>query len=336
MNHQKRFLEKHGWSITDTVGQDSSIRRYFRVSKADKTAILMETVPDHSSHATPGHSIKDFIKIDEWLKGAGLNAPDIYEVDQEGGYLLLEDFGNICFKEAVFLGPDPNAIYDLAASVLEALSAANCLLDLPAYYESHVHRRHRRVVDWYLPFVRGRKNEDALVEDYRSVWQGIENSLPACPQGFLHIDFHAENLMWLPERDGLQRCGILDFQGAMRGPAPYDLANLLEDARTDVPPELRARILSRFDLDVQNWTRILATQFHCRVIGQFIKQAALDGNSSYLKHIPRLQNYLREGIEHPVLKPLKTWFAEQGVNFKEELNFDALASLQDLIAPEAQ
>ena len=131
--------------------------------------------------------------------------------------------------------------------------------------------------------------------------------------------------MWLPDESGLKHCGILDFQGAMKGPIPYDLANLLEDARNDVPLELRNRILSRFDEDLQNWYRVLATQFHCRVIGQFIKQAVHDNNPSYLPHIPRLEGYLREGLKHPVLAPLKTFFDDLDVDFSGLGDLNTLA-----------
>ena len=328
------FLESSGWVKGQPVGQDSSIRRYFRASKGGQTAILMETVPDSSPYATPGHSITDFIKVSKWLNEIGLKAPEIYDADIENGYLLLEDFGEVCFKRMMQSADRSKAAYVLAARVLEHLTNAECPLELPNYYESHVHRRHRRVVDWYMPFIRGIKNEDGLVEDYRAVWQKIEQSVPTPRQSFLHIDFHAENLMWLPNETGVKRCGILDFQGAMIGPAPYDLANLLEDARNDVPENIRARILSRFDEETLAQYRILATQFHCRVIGQFIKQAAIDDNQSYLPHIPRLQNYLHEGLKHPVLAPLQKWFKEQGITFDEKLDFSALETLAS-IASEA-
>ena len=48
-------------------------------------------------------------------------------------------------------------------------------------------------------------------------------------------DFHSPNLLWLPEREGIARVGLLDFQDALMGPAAYDLASLLQDARVDVP-----------------------------------------------------------------------------------------------------
>jgi aminoglycoside/choline kinase family phosphotransferase len=181
-----------------------------------------------------------------------------------------------------------------------------------------------------MPVTRGQRNPDGLVEDYLRVWDGIEATLPPVPYGFLHIDYHFENLMWMPQRTGLARCGILDFQGAMVGPAPYDLANLLEDARIDVPADLRAAMMGRY-CQVMNaeeraifqaWYRILATQFHCRVIGQFIRLAIRDGKPRYMTMIPRLAGYIRDGLKDPVLAPLAAWFTAQGIDFTAVDGFD--------------
>jgi N-acetylmuramate 1-kinase len=49
-------------------------------------------------------------------------------------------------------------------------------------------------------------------------------------------DYHAENLVWLPERSGLARVGLLDYQDMRRGHPAYDLVSLLEDARRDTRP----------------------------------------------------------------------------------------------------
>ncbi|MGH1398102.1 MAG: aminoglycoside phosphotransferase family protein [Alphaproteobacteria bacterium] len=334
MSEREQFLQTHGWSIISTVGQDSSIRRYFRLRKGEQTAILMETVPDHSPQSTPGHSIADFVRISKWLNEIGANAPDIYAIDAERGLLILEDFGGICFKYAVLSGENAHDLYDVAAKTLEHIAAQNCPLDLPQYYDSHVHLRHRRIIDYYLPLLRGQANEAGLVEAYRSVWAGIEGTLPLCPQTFVHVDYHAENLMYLPKEGGVKRCGILDFQGAMIGPAPYDLANLLEDARADIPADIKAAILDAKDENFRAWYRILATQFHCRVIGQFIKMAAMDGNDSYLKHIPRLQSYLIEGLKDPLLVPLAQFFKENDIVFNKEIP-EVLDTLKPLIAADA-
>ena len=333
------FLAQHGWvdAQISPVGEDCAFRRYVRLRRGGETTILMEAVPDGHVIATPGHSLHDFVRIGAYLRSIGLHTPEIYEADETNGYLLLEDFGDTSFKLALAGGADKKELYGLAVDVLSHLRAhaGASGIELPDYYASHVHTGRRRMVDWYMPALCGAKNPDGLTEEYLAVWDGIEKSLPPCPRGFLHIDYHVENLMWLPHGDKLNRCGILDFQGAMTGPLPYDLANLLEDARVDVPAEIRAAMLARYCAGMhpgekenfENWNRVLATQFHCRVAGQFIRLAVKDGKTRYLAHLPRVAGYLCEGLEHPVLSPLKSWFLKNKIDFSAapEINPQAVA-----------
>ena len=302
------------------IGQDCAFRRYFRVQKPDgSTVISMEAVPDSSEMATPGHKLSDFIYIGKALSACGLTVPEIYEVDEENGYLLLQDFGDSAFKNVLLDERVPaERLYKTAIDVLLYIAnqsqhiVQDMALGLPDYYDSHVHQGRRRLVDWYVPVLRQGRNKDGLVKSYLEAWDEVEAALPACPQGFLHIDFHFENLMWLGGK-GVSACGILDFQGGMRGPVPYDLANLLEDARVDVPAELRDRMLDRFVSGMsedearvfRSWYRVLATQFHCRVSGQFIRLAIKDNKPRYLAYLPRVMGYLNEGLRDPVLAPVK-------------------------------
>lgn len=272
----------------------------------------------------------DFLRIGAWLREGGLAAPDIYAVDEGAGLALMEDFGDLSFKKALGQGETPERLYGLGAHVLNEMQARDCPLFLPAYEESHVHAGRVRLVDWYVPALTGRMPDADLRPAYLAAWDAVEAPLPACRHGFLHIDYHTENLMLRAGCEGLQACGILDFQGGMIGPLPYDLVNLLEDARMDAPPELRDFILSHYDDTYRLWYRVLGTQFHCRVIGQFIKLAMRSGKTQYLGHIPRLHRYIRTALADPVLAPLAAFFHESGIDFSGEapqINVKALESL---------
>jgi aminoglycoside/choline kinase family phosphotransferase len=59
-------------------------------------------------------------------------------------------------------------------------------------------------------------------------------------------DYHADNLMILPERKNHQQVGLLDFQDAVTGSKAYDLVSLLEDARRDVNLKVKDKILNYF------------------------------------------------------------------------------------------
>src|SRR5262249_56797820 len=59
-------------------------------------------------------------------------------------------------------------------------------------------------------------------------------------------DYHSSNVMWLPERAGIARVGLLDFQDAVLGSAAYDVVSLLQDARVDVSESIETRLVSRY------------------------------------------------------------------------------------------
>ena len=316
-----QFLDRYGWSVVKEFPQDGSVRKYCRVEKNNQTAILMDAVEPEAS----GNRIDDFIRIGEWLNTIGLKAPEIYEAD--GPYLLLEDFGDVSFKSAIEQGSDVAELYSLARDILEVMKDEDCPLELPDFYDARVYKGREFLIDWYLPAI-GFENGQHVLNAYLEAWNEIENTLPDCPQGFLHIDFHVENLMWLPEEQGIKRCGILDFQGAMIGPKPYDLANLLEDARADVSEDIRTDILSQYDVEFCAWYRVLATMFHCRLMGQFIKIALEQDNDKYLQYLPRVSGYINEALNDPILGPLNTFFKDIKLDFSDikSLNADEFST----------
>jgi N-acetylmuramate 1-kinase len=300
-----------------------------RVQKNGRPAIYMQCRP-----GAPGHDLADFIRIGNWLREIDLQTPEIYEADEKAGYAIIEDFGDTTFKKALLAGHDQRDLYTLAANVLEHISKQQCPLKLPEYFDSYVHKGHRRVIDWFVPALLQRSNPDGLVEEYLAAWTEIEQIIDFIPRAFLHVDFHVQNLMLLENKTGMRRCGILDFQGAMMGPVPYDLANLLEDARIMVPDKIRTEILDQYDRDFKNRYRVLATQFHCRVIGQFVKMAVRDNKTAYLDYIPVVAAYMQKALRNPLLRPLDRFFSSIGVDFGA-INDLNVAQIGDHIRPDA-
>ncbi|MFA7276392.1 MAG: phosphotransferase [Pseudobdellovibrionaceae bacterium] len=340
------FYASTGWGGASElpVGEDWSQRKIFRIKKKDKTAIVMHAVPDDDPRATPGHKLGDYIKIADYLRSLELSAPEVFAQNLKGGLLLVEDFGDDSFSRLLGMGEGrTHDLYLIATNALIHLhqQARSKPIELPNFYDGHVYKGRRRIVDWYMPFARGQRNAEGLVEDYERIWKGIEKNLPSIPHQFQHIDFHPGNLMWLPERDHVQQVGILDFQGAMNGPVPYDLVNLLEDARRIVSEPIRLECLERFlkslaederDAFAQ-WYPVIACQFHSRVIGQAIK-LALSGKTALLPLIPTLQRYMMRDLENETLKPLKDWFMRQNITFGENCDVNRNAA-ERLIRPDA-
>jgi len=175
------------------------------------------------------------------------------------------------------------------------------------------------ILDWYWPAVRGAAVPTAERDEFVSLWGDVFTELAKAPPGWVLRDYHSPNLLWLPERQGIARVGVIDFQDAMRGPAAYDLVSLLQDARLDVPPELEAQLFDHycsgvaarggFDRDAFAFAyAALGAQRNTKIVGIFARLAKRDGKPGYLHHIPRLWRYLDRDLAHPQLAPLKRWY----------------------------
>lgn len=316
-SERTRFLTAHvGNDFTaQPFAADWASRRYFRVEGGEKTYVLMEAVPDHIPTATMGHKLSAFLKIARLLKDRGIHTPKIYAADEQEGFVLLEDLGDISFHDALQSGGNAMDIYGAATDALIAMRdrvVKDDLSGLPKYDESYIRKGCQRLVDWYVPATRGERNNNSLLKSYWDAWDRVIKRLPAPRVGFIHGDFHLRNLMLLPDGG----CGVLDFQDAMIGPVGYDLANLLENIRVDVPQDVYTAMMDRYagDESFRAWYRVMATQFHCRIAGQVLRLAILSGKTDLMAYMPRVQKYLIRGLQDPVLAPLADWFETENID----------------------
>jgi aminoglycoside/choline kinase family phosphotransferase len=176
------------------------------------------------------------------------------------------------------------------------------------------------LLDWYLIKAGAAANEAARAE-FVALWRMALAPVLEAPATWVLRDFHSPNLLWLPNRNGIARVGIVDFQDALIGPAAYDVASLLQDARVDVPEQLEMNLLSRYvrmrlaqdrNFDTSGFTLLYATlaaQRATKILGIFARLQQRDGKPQYLRHMPRLWNYLQRSLAHPALAELKAWYA---------------------------
>ena len=176
------------------------------------------------------------------------------------------------------------------------------------------------LLDWYWPAVLGTPAPNDARADFVALWKLVFDQLDDQPIGWVLRDYHSPNLVWLADRKGVARVGIIDFQDAMRGPPAYDLVSLLQDARIDVSPELEAHLFNHycamvtarqtgFDRDAFAFAyAALGAQRSTKILGIFARLAQRDGKPSYLRHIPRLWRYLEHDLAHPELGALRAWY----------------------------
>ncbi len=312
------FLNSHGWGDADRspLAGDASFRRYERVLRDNGTgAVLMDAPP-------PQEDVRPFVRIARHLLQLGLSAPRILAADEEQGFLLLEDLGDDTYTRLLSSGYDEHALYELATDALIHLHKRPPNDAVPHgvedYGEARLLEEADRLINWYLPLVEAPSLPDHARTAYENIWKQILPHAWSVPSSLVLFDYHVDNLLLLPDRDGPAACGLLDFQDGVRGPVTYDLMSLLEDARRDIDPALvaamKTRYLAAFPTIERNafdasWA-VMAAQRHVRVIGTFARLKLRDGKPLYLKHMPRLWRYMEDCLSHPVLEPLKHWLDE--------------------------
>ncbi|MGF1560891.1 MAG: aminoglycoside phosphotransferase family protein [Geminicoccaceae bacterium] len=309
-SQRQRFLDACGWgdAAIRPLAADASFRCYYRLQRGTARAVLMDAPPPHED-------IRPFVNVAGLLHAGGLSAPHIEAADAETGFVLLEDLGDDLFSGLINAGADPLPLYEAAVDVLAALKNAPAT-GLDAYDATRYSDEADLLPQWYAPAVLGEALPDEALADYRSLWLPILQHARIGAPVLVLRDYHVDNLIWLPDRAGAQRVGLLDFQDAVTGPCAYDLASLLEDARRDVDAAMADDMIARFATltampdrqALQRACTVLAAQRHAKVIGIFTRLDRRDGKSHYLRHLPRLWRYMDAAIaREPALEPLGRW-----------------------------
>jgi aminoglycoside/choline kinase family phosphotransferase len=158
-------------------------------------------------------------------------------------------------------------------------------------------------------------------DGFVAMWRDLLSKPATAPKTWALRDFHSPNLIWLDQRTGTAKVGIIDFQDTVLGPAAYDLASLLQDARIDVPEQLELALLTRYvkarrasddTFDPAEFAEIYAimsAQRNTKLLGIFARLNRRDGKPQYLRHLPRIWTYLTRSLAHPALSGIREWYS---------------------------
>jgi tRNA threonylcarbamoyl adenosine modification protein YjeE len=342
LNALRNFLSDAGFmdAERERMPGDASTRSYARLVQDDDTAILMNSprrpdgpaIYDGKSYSAAVHlaeDVKPFVAIANGLRRHGFSAPAIRHADLDSGFLITEDFGGAGLIE----GEPPRPIaerYEAATDMLAALHREALPETLPLTreldYAIPVFDVDAWLVEiglmteWYLAD-RGAELSPEGRDEFVAMWRQVLAKPAAAPRTWVMRDFHSPNIIWLGERTGILRVGIIDFQDAVLGPAAYDLVSLLQDARIDVPEQLELTLLTRyikarraadshFDAaDFAELYAIMSAQRNTRLLGTFARLNRRDGKPQYLRHQPRIWTYLNRSLAHPTLAGFRDWYA---------------------------
>jgi N-acetylmuramate 1-kinase len=299
------FLAKAGWGgaqILPLPG-DASFRRYFRVVNGSDVAFLMDAPPPEDP--TP------FIAISNYLNAQGFSAPRVFASDLDHGLVLIEDFGEVRMRETLDAAPElEHSIYSETVALLVELAKAPAM-DLKPYSLAEYQRELGLFTEWYCPAL----DLPVDVAGYAALWDDLLGDIIQQQQRPVTVlrDYHAENIMLIPGREGIDRLGLLDFQDALAGHPAYDLVSILQDARRDVSPEIETAMLDHYANLAEPSDHfdaayhILGVQRNLKILGIFTRLWKRDDKPRYRAFQPRVWGYVERSLSHPALAPVKAW-----------------------------
>lgn len=308
------FLAAAGWGAAgraDLAG-DASMRRYERLidPQSGKTAVLMDAPPDSNADTGP------FIAIARHLTGIGLSAPRIFAHDTANGFLLLEDLGDDLFARVIPKAPhQEHDLYQAATDVLIALHRAEPP-SLTEFGPELMAGQAGLVFETWVQTVTG-QHDRAISREFHTRFQNLLQQTTGGDPVMILRDYHAENLLWLPDRSGVARVGLLDFQDAMLAHPAYDLVSLLQDVRRDVPSAIEQTMIAYYvaqtgqdDHRFRTAYAVLGVQRNLRILAVFARLANSLGKPFYATLIPRTFAHVMRGLNHPALAPIAPLLVE--------------------------
>lgn len=316
VNWLNRIPQKLGLKI-DTLApasSDASFRRYFRIESAGGTLVVMDAPP-------PKENCRPFVDVADRLAAIRLNVPKILEKDLNQGFLLLSDLGPTTYYNKIIEGVEDSTLqkmYREALSALVCMQTAN-VQGLPRYDATRLKEELGLFTEWYTSVHCKATISPETLSALDGVFDVLVKHNAAQPEVFVHRDFHSPNLMLCEDEKFGANPGILDFQDAVAGPITYDLASIVMDARTtwEEPQQIDWAIryweLARksnlpVPADFADFHRDyewMGLQRNLRILGVFARLNHRDGKASYLEHIPRVNQYVRQVAgRYVAFKPL--------------------------------
>lgn len=295
------FVARTGWGGAKRgfLAGDASDRSYDRLTRGAASVVLMDAPPGK------GDDPAVFAAMAGHLAGLGLSPPRVLAADYDNGFLLLEDLGDGLFARILEREPAREAeLYAAAVDVLVHLQRSPAPAGLPDLSADEWARAAEYAFAWYKRAVTGDGSGDL------SVLAALMHEYADGPRVLILRDYHAENLLWLPDRAGVARVGLLDFQLGQMGQAGYDLVSLLQDARRDVSEVTEAAMVARFvaATGAQGFDAayaVLGAQRALRILGIFARLCLVAGKPGYVDLIPRVWGQLQRNMAHPALEPLR-------------------------------
>lgn len=288
-----------------SASSDAGFRSYWRGTTAQGSCIVMDSPPALED-------VRPWLRMHALFEAGGVRIPQVRARDVEAGFLLLEDLGVPTY---LHLLDDHNAdpLFDTAIDQLLKIQRIDPPDDVPAYDRDMLARELGLFDQWFLDTHLGMVLDQRETAQLHAMYDLLIEAALAQAQLLVHRDFMPRNLM-----PAGGQAAVIDFQGAVRGPAAYDAISLYKDAFQGWPlPRVDAWLLHYRQRALADGLALpgpdafirdadwIGIQRHLKILGIFARLKHRDQKPRYALDTPRFVAYLTDVLpRHPELAPL--------------------------------
>jgi aminoglycoside/choline kinase family phosphotransferase len=217
-----------------------SDRKYYRVSGASHTAM-----------ATIGTNIAEnntFFYVTELFRKHGIKVPQVYHVSKDRKVYLQQDLGNTSLFDLLTRDGNTEAILNYFKQAAGQLAKIHWAVSRDtdfrqccgaSQFDENAILADLLYFKYYFADLQELNyDKAALMRELESFSRDLGHLQPLT---FMYRDFQSRNIMIC---DG--ELYFIDYQGFMKGPAQYDLASLLWQARAALPEKWKEDILNSY------------------------------------------------------------------------------------------
>ena len=297
------------------ITTDASFRKFYRLFLNKNTRIIVFAEKEKYKNLIAYSAINKFLISNKIL------APRLYNHYYNKGVIIIEDFGNLTFYEAIKKKKNKLFFYKQLVNLLLKIQKIKVKFkvktiikgtyNIEKYTNKHLFKESDLFFDWYLPLFLNKKKALNLKKKAKKILLKLYNSLNFPNEYFVHRDYHIQNLMKVGKR-----IGVIDTQDALIGNPAYDLASLIDDVRIKTPNQLKKQIYDYYlkkTLKIHKTNKekflndfnVLSVQRSLKIIGIFSRLFKRDNKNQYLKYIPYTWKLLEMRMKNEKFLDLK-------------------------------
>jgi aminoglycoside/choline kinase family phosphotransferase len=280
----------------EKASSDASFRSYYRIQSDNGTKIIMDAPPEKEP-------LSSFLDITKRLSKANINVPEIFELDEDLGFVLMSDLGKTKYLDKL----NGETVYCLYTDALDAIHKMQTEVDvsnLKNFDSKELITEMDLFKDWFLKKHLNHNFDNEGLNNIQECFNSITKIILEIPTAFVHRDFHSRNLMITNSNNP----GVLDYQDALIGPITYDAVSLLKDCYVNWDNKLIAEMLSTYYKKIKAnynniefdefsfWFDVVGLQRHFKAIGIFSRLNYRDNKITFMQDIPRTYKYVDEVI----------------------------------------